>query len=130
MTTLPHIPSVEPKGHWSPGSTRFGDLGRSPNALSGLTIVLPCFNEAENIADAIRYATAAGERCAAEPSDDEALGVGDEARVPAGGTHSLGVADVLELGRTLGILPQRLFVVGVEADSFEHDAELSPTTAS
>jgi glycosyltransferase involved in cell wall biosynthesis len=37
---------------------------RSPNALEGLTIVLPCFNEAENVADAIRYATAAAERCA------------------------------------------------------------------
>jgi hypothetical protein len=38
---------------------------RSPNALTGLTIVLPCFDEAENVADAIRYATAAAERCAA-----------------------------------------------------------------
>jgi hypothetical protein len=37
---------------------------RSPHALTGLTIVLPCFNEAENVADAIRYATAAAERCA------------------------------------------------------------------
>src|SRR5438046_10076695 len=37
---------------------------RLPNALAGLTIVLPCFNEADNIADAIRYATAAAERCA------------------------------------------------------------------
>src|SRR5689334_10494940 len=39
---------------------------RQPNALPGLTIVLPCFNEAANVADAIRYATAAAERCAAE----------------------------------------------------------------
>ncbi len=37
---------------------------RAPHALPGLTIVLPCFNEAENIADAIRYATTAAERCA------------------------------------------------------------------
>src|SRR3954447_22693880 len=37
---------------------------RLPNALAGLTIVLPCFNEADNVADAIRYATAAAERCA------------------------------------------------------------------
>jgi hypothetical protein len=37
---------------------------RAPNALPGLTIVLPCFNEAGNIADAIRYATTAAERCA------------------------------------------------------------------
>ena len=39
---------------------------RVPNALAGLTIVLPCFNEADNVADAIRYATAAAERCATE----------------------------------------------------------------
>ena len=40
--------------------------GRAPNALPGLTIVLPCFNEADNVADAIRYATRAAERCATE----------------------------------------------------------------
>jgi glycosyltransferase involved in cell wall biosynthesis len=40
------------------------DVQRQPNALAGLTIILPCFNEAENVADAIRYATAAAERCA------------------------------------------------------------------
>lgn len=34
------------------------------NALRGLTIVLPCFNEGQNVADAIRYATRAAERCA------------------------------------------------------------------
>lgn len=39
---------------------------RVPNPLAGLTIVLPCFNEAGNVADAIRYATAAAERCATE----------------------------------------------------------------
>jgi glycosyltransferase involved in cell wall biosynthesis len=32
--------------------------------LSGLTIVLPCFDEAENLPDAVRYATSAAERCA------------------------------------------------------------------
>jgi glycosyltransferase involved in cell wall biosynthesis len=35
-----------------------------PNALSGLTIVLPCLNEAENLPDAVRCATQAAERCA------------------------------------------------------------------
>jgi len=39
-------------------------LERLPDALAGVTIVLPCFNEEANIADAIRYATAAAERCA------------------------------------------------------------------
>jgi glycosyltransferase involved in cell wall biosynthesis len=32
--------------------------------LSGLTIVLPCFDEAENLPDAVRQATEAAERCA------------------------------------------------------------------
>jgi glycosyltransferase involved in cell wall biosynthesis len=36
----------------------------TPNALSGLTIVLPCLNEAENLPDAVRCATRAAERCA------------------------------------------------------------------
>ena len=41
-------------------------IERLPNALAGLTIVLPCFDEADNVADAIRYATATAERCATE----------------------------------------------------------------
>jgi glycosyltransferase involved in cell wall biosynthesis len=40
------------------------DRERAPDALAGLSIVLPCFNEAENLPDAIRYATDAAERCA------------------------------------------------------------------
>jgi glycosyltransferase involved in cell wall biosynthesis len=37
---------------------------RRPDAVPGLTVVLPCFNEADNVAGAIRAATAAAERCA------------------------------------------------------------------
>jgi glycosyltransferase involved in cell wall biosynthesis len=37
---------------------------RSSIALRGLTVVLPCFNEAENLPDAVRYAADAAERCA------------------------------------------------------------------
>jgi Glycosyl transferase family 2 len=37
---------------------------RADGALPGLTVVLPCFDEADNVADAIRAATAAAERCA------------------------------------------------------------------
>jgi glycosyltransferase involved in cell wall biosynthesis len=40
------------------------DGERAPDALDGLSIVLPCFNEAENLPDAVRYATDAAERCA------------------------------------------------------------------
>jgi hypothetical protein len=42
------------------------DRERAPDALSGLTIVLPCFDEAENLPDAVRLATDAAERCAAD----------------------------------------------------------------
>lgn len=42
------------------------DWERSPYALPGLTIVLPCFNEADNVADAIRQACSAAERCASD----------------------------------------------------------------
>jgi glycosyltransferase involved in cell wall biosynthesis len=41
------------------------DRGRAPDALGGLTIVLPCYDEAENLPDAVHSATAAAERCAA-----------------------------------------------------------------
>ncbi|HMJ32350.1 MAG TPA: glycosyltransferase family 2 protein [Baekduia sp.] len=49
-------------------TTSMSDFGRERRAadrLSGLTIVLPCFDEAENLPDAVRYATIAAERCAA-----------------------------------------------------------------
>jgi glycosyltransferase involved in cell wall biosynthesis len=39
---------------------------RAAGALSGLTIVLPAYDEAENLPDAVRYATEAAERCAVE----------------------------------------------------------------
>lgn len=42
------------------------ELGRSPNALSSLSIVLPCLDEEENIADAVRNALSAAERCATD----------------------------------------------------------------
>jgi glycosyltransferase involved in cell wall biosynthesis len=41
------------------------DRRREPLALSGLTIVLPCFNEAEHLPAAVRAATQAAVRCAA-----------------------------------------------------------------
>jgi hydrogenase maturation protease len=48
----------------------------------------------------------------------------------AGGTHALGLAAVVELGRALGRLPRRLVVVGVEAGSFDHGAPLSDAVAA
>ena len=39
-------------------------------------------------------------------------------------THDLGLAECLELARTLGRLPPRVIVLGVEARSFEHGEPL------
>jgi hydrogenase maturation protease len=46
-----------------------------------------------------------------------------------GGTHAVGLAEMVELGRALGRLPARLVVVGVEAECFDHGAPLSPRVA-
>lgn len=43
----------------------------------------------------------------------------------AGGTHALGLAAVVELARTLDLMPRKLVVIGVEAGQFEHGAPLS-----
>ncbi|MEP7194612.1 MAG: hydrogenase maturation protease [Actinomycetota bacterium] len=43
----------------------------------------------------------------------------------AGGTHALGLAGVVELARSLDLLPRRLVVVGIEAGQFDHGAPLS-----
>ena len=48
----------------------------------------------------------------------------------AGGTHALGVAAVVELARSLGQLPRRLVVVGIEASQFDHGAPLSEAVAA
>jgi len=41
-------------------------------------------------------------------------------------THALGVAEAIELSRALGQLPQRVIVYGIEGESFEAGAGLSP----
>jgi hydrogenase maturation protease len=43
----------------------------------------------------------------------------------AGGTHALGLAAVVELARSLDLLPRQLVVVGVEAAQLDHGAPLS-----
>jgi hydrogenase maturation protease len=43
-----------------------------------------------------------------------------------GSTHLLGLAEVVELGRSLGRLPGRLVVFGIEAQEFSLGAGLSP----
>jgi hydrogenase maturation protease len=64
-----------------------------------------------------------------EPGTIHVLDVSEQ-RLPtgnwsAGGTHALGLAAVVELARSLDMLPRRLVVVGVEAGQFAHGAPLS-----
>ena len=47
-------------------------------------------------------------------------------RTGAGGTHGLGLAEVIELGRALRRLPPELVVVGVEAQRFGLGEPMSP----
>ncbi len=51
-------------------------------------------------------------------------------RAGPGGTHGLGLADVVELARTLGRLPDRLVLVTVEATDFAPGAPPSPAVAA
>jgi len=53
-----------------------------------------------------------------------------EHRLPEGswsamGTHAFGLAAIVELARSLDLMPRRLVVVGVEAAQFTHGAPLS-----
>jgi hydrogenase maturation protease len=64
-----------------------------------------------------------------EPGDIHVVDVVEQ-RLPAGnwsaaGTHALGLAAVVELARSLDLMPRRLVVVGIEAAQFEHGAPMS-----
>ncbi len=43
-----------------------------------------------------------------------------------GGTHALGLAAAVGLGRALDRMPRRVVLLGVEGDSYEHGSGLSP----
>jgi hydrogenase maturation protease len=45
-------------------------------------------------------------------------------------THALSLAGVIELGRVLGRLPERLVVVGIEGESFEAGAVPGPAVTA
>jgi hydrogenase maturation protease len=64
-----------------------------------------------------------------KPGDVHVIDVAQE-KLPggnwsAGGTHALGLAAMVELARTLDLMPRRFVVVGVEAARFDHGAPLS-----
>jgi hydrogenase maturation protease len=48
------------------------------------------------------------------------------AGVLASSTHTIGVAEVIELARALNRLPARVLVYGIEASDFFHGGRLSP----
>jgi len=45
-------------------------------------------------------------------------------------THAFGLAEAVELARSLGTLPPRVIIFGIEGDSFEHGEDLSPEVAA
>ncbi len=52
------------------------------------------------------------------------------ATVFRGSTHAFGVPEVVELGRALGRLPERLLVFGIEGAAFSAGDELTPAVAA
>ena len=53
-----------------------------------------------------------------------------EQKLPAGnwsaaGTHAFGLAAMVELARSLNLMPRKLVVVGIEAGQFDHGAPMS-----
>ena len=44
-------------------------------------------------------------------------------------THAMGIADALELGRTLGRAPRRVVVLGIEGASFGMGEAMTPAVA-
>lgn len=47
-----------------------------------------------------------------------------------GSTHAFGLADAVELARTLGRLPARMVIFAIEAAQCDHGAALSPAVAA
>jgi hydrogenase maturation protease len=45
-------------------------------------------------------------------------------------THAFGVAEAIELGRALGMLPKRIVVFGIEGRNFDAGSELTPSVAA
>ena len=75
-----------------------------------------------------------GVRSGADPGTIHRIEVTD-GPLPAGlrsssSTHAVGVGEAIELARTLGRLPSRLVIYGIEGEGFETGAALSPGVAA
>ena len=84
MNPVPVIVGQTP----APAAERRGAAPRLP----GLSIVLPCFNEEDNVADAVRYATAAASACA----EDYELIVVDDGSTDATAERAAALAEADE----------------------------------
>lgn len=47
-----------------------------------------------------------------------------------GSTHAFGLAEAVELARTLGLLPRRMAIYAIEAGGFDPGAALSPAVVA
>jgi hydrogenase maturation protease len=68
-------------------------------------------------------------RSGAPPGTIHRLDGGPAAALRLGSTHAIGLAETIELGRTLDRLPARLELYGIEGARFDTRAELSPSVA-
>lgn len=61
-----------------------------------------------------------------EPEHERVIG-----RLPsATSSHAIGLGEVIELARSIGRLPPRMVVFGIEGDSFDLGARISPPVAA
>jgi hydrogenase maturation protease len=97
------------------------DPSALPDVMSGMDIAI--------IVDAVRSGDGPGTVTWREVGRDEpALPV--RSAPGAAGTHGLGLATVIELARTMDLLPARVVVVGVEAVDFAHGRPMSAPVMS
>jgi hydrogenase maturation protease len=83
------------------------------------------------VVDAVRSGAAPGTVHVLDAgATSDALPLEAWAATGRGGTHALGLAAVVGLARALGRLPDRLTVVGVEAEQLDHGVPLSPSVAA
>ena len=83
------------------------------------------------VVDAVRSGARAGTvHCLETGQAAPPVGSPAWARTGQGSTHAVGLGEMVELGRALGRLPQRLLVVGVEAEALDHGAPLTPLVAA
>jgi len=94
-----------------------GDLNALLDALEGVDVAL--------IVDSTSSAAEPGSVRRLDPSRDNLADT-----LPRTSSHALGLAEALELARSLGRLPKRVVVYGIEGESFVMGAGLSPCVES